>query len=79
MTHNREPIWPEPEQGTRDNPILVPSAKEERVVGYEDPDVGQLVWFNMTKGKLHYVPDIDLYFRLFPVKNLDTPGYMDDK
>lgn len=40
---------------------------EERVIGYEDPDCGQLVWFNLTKGPIHYIPDIDLYFKLYPV------------
>ncbi|KAJ8606100.1 hypothetical protein CTAYLR_010563 [Chrysophaeum taylorii] len=67
VAFNRDPIVPPPEQGTKTNPILVPSAFEERVVGYEDPDVGQLVWFTLAKGPIHYVPDIDLYFKLYPV------------
>lgn len=67
VAYNRDPIVPPPDQGTKANPILVPSAYEERVVGYEDPDVGQLVWFTLAKEKLHYVPDIDLYFKLYPV------------
>ena len=29
--------------------------------------VGQLVWFALGKGPIHYVPDIDLYFKLHPV------------
>ena len=28
---------------------------------------GQLVLFTLTKGPVHYVPDIDLYFKMFPV------------
>lgn len=67
VTFNRDPIVPPPDQGTKANPILVPSAFAERVVGYEDPDVGQLVWFTLNKGPIHYVPDIDLYFKLYPV------------
>mmetsp|Transcript_355 Transcript_355/g.1086 ORF Transcript_355/g.1086 Transcript_355/m.1086 type:complete len:120 (-) Transcript_355:180-539(-) len=67
IAFNRDPIVPPPEQGTKANPILVPSAFAERVVGYEDPDVGQLVWFTLAKDKIHYVPDIDLYFKLYPV------------
>jgi len=47
---------------------------EERVVGYEDPDCGQLVWFTLTKGPLHYIPDIDLYFKLYPVDDLPDEG-----
>ena len=42
----------------------VPSALDERVVGYECPEVHQLFWFNMTKGPLHYIPSIDKYFKL---------------
>lgn len=67
VAFNRDPIVPPPDQGTKANPILVPSAYAERVVGYEDPDVGQLVWFTLAKGKVHYIPDIDLYFKLYPV------------
>ena len=50
----------------------MPSAEDERIVGYEDPDVGQLVWFALAKGPTHYVPDVDLYFKLHPVG--DLPG-----
>jgi len=35
-----------------------------RAVGYEDPSSGQLEWFNLDKGKLHYIPKIGLYFKL---------------
>jgi len=35
-----------------------------RVVGYEDPVVHQLVWFQLKDGPVHYVPDIGLYFKL---------------
>mmetsp|Transcript_30190 Transcript_30190/g.92340 ORF Transcript_30190/g.92340 Transcript_30190/m.92340 type:complete len:121 (+) Transcript_30190:82-444(+) len=70
ITYNRDPIIPPPDQGTKENPILVPSALEERVIGYEDPEVGQLVWFTLVKGPLHYVPDIDLYFKLYDVSHL---------
>mmetsp|Transcript_24133 Transcript_24133/g.72423 ORF Transcript_24133/g.72423 Transcript_24133/m.72423 type:complete len:128 (+) Transcript_24133:90-473(+) len=65
--YSRDPIVPPPDQGTKENPILVPSAEHERAVGYEDPDVGQLVWFTLTKGPVHYIPDIDLYFKLYDV------------
>ena len=47
--------------------LQVPSGLPERTVGYEDPSTHQLVWFNLAKGPLHYVPDIGLYFKLKPV------------
>ena len=58
-----------PERGTAPQTARTasPSAEHERAVGYEDPDAGQLVWFTLTKGPVHYVPDIDLYFKMFPV------------
>ncbi|KAJ1445797.1 hypothetical protein M885DRAFT_548838 [Pelagophyceae sp. CCMP2097] len=70
IAHNRDPITPPADQGTKANPILVPSAFHERVVGYEDPDVGQMVWFTLEEGPLHYIPDIDLYFKLLYVGHL---------
>ena len=44
--------------------MQVPSAMHARTVGYEDPYTHQLVWFNLEKGPLHYIPDIGLYFQL---------------
>jgi len=41
---------------------------DHRTVGYEDPSSHQLVWFNLHKGPLHYVPDLGLYFKLLAVK-----------
>lgn len=66
VTFNRDPIVPPADQGTKENPILVPSALDERVVGYECPEVHQLYWFNLAKGPVHYIPDLGLYFKLYP-------------
>ena len=63
---------PSPDQGTKANPILVPSAEDERIVGYECPEVGQMIWFAMAKGPVHYVPDVDLYFKIHDVSG--QPG-----
>ena len=35
-----------------------------RAVGFEDPASHQLRWFRLTRGKLHYVPEIGLYFKM---------------
>lgn len=48
--------------------MQVPSGESCRVVGFEDPMTHQLVWFNLNKGALHYVPDIGLYFKLSPIE-----------
>eukprot|EP00286_Rhodomonas_abbreviata_P002921 CAMPEP_0181344282 /NCGR_PEP_ID=MMETSP1101-20121128/32092_1 /TAXON_ID=46948 /ORGANISM="Rhodomonas abbreviata, Strain Caron Lab Isolate" /LENGTH=117 /DNA_ID=CAMNT_0023456079 /DNA_START=157 /DNA_END=510 /DNA_ORIENTATION=- len=61
---NRDPIVPHDDQGTKENPIMVPSGAHSRTVGFEDPATHYLAWFNMTKGALHYVPSIGLYFKI---------------
>lgn len=60
------PIVPTADAGTKENPILVPSGRDSRAVGFEDPVSHQLVWFMLHKGPLAYVPDIGLYFKLIP-------------
>jgi hypothetical protein len=61
---NTSPVIPTHDQGSKENPILVLSQMHSRTVGFEDPNTNQLKWFNLDQGKLHYVPDIGLYFKL---------------
>eukprot|EP01035_Chromulina_nebulosa_P018294 gene18294-23976_t len=61
---NRDPIIPDAKAGTKENPILVPSGLHSRVVGYEDPNCHQVLWFNLKEGPIHYIPTIGLYFKL---------------
>lgn len=44
--------------------MQVPSSANVRAVGFEDPNSHQLNWFNLTRGKIHYVPSIGLHFSL---------------
>lgn len=44
--------------------LQVPSMMQKRTVGFEHPYTHQLVWFNLEKGPLHFVPDIGLYFKM---------------
>ncbi|CAM9460794.1 unnamed protein product [Discosporangium mesarthrocarpum] len=64
---NRDPIYPPKGSGTKDMPIEVPSEHQERVVGFEHPETHAILWFNMSAGKLHYVSEIDKYFKLVPL------------
>ncbi|KAM3577503.1 hypothetical protein VYU27_000666 [Nannochloropsis oceanica] len=64
---NRDPVFALPDQGTKSNPVLVPSGENERIVGYEDPHVHQVFWFKLRKGDLAYVPKIDKYFSLYKI------------
>ena len=61
---NDEPIIPNHDAGTKENPIKVPSSMDWRAVGFEDPSSHQLRWFRLSRGKLHYVPEIGLYFKM---------------
>lgn len=64
---NRDPIHPPKGSGTKAMPFEVPSEHKERVVGFEHPDSHAMYWFPLTAGKLHYVEEIDRYFKLVPL------------
>jgi len=71
MTVRNMPIVPDADQGTRENPIIVPSHYAIRTVGYEDPHSGQMWWFNLRVEQLHYIEEIGLYFKLDRLENID--------
>lgn len=64
---NRDPIFPPKGAGTKAMPFEVPSQHKERVVGFEHPVSHAIYWFPMKAGKLHYVEEIDRYFKLVPL------------
>eukprot|EP00903_Cladosiphon_okamuranus_P007721 g7481.t1 len=64
---NRDPIHPPKGSGTKAMPFEVPSEYKERVVGFEHPESHAMYWFPLTAGKLHYVEEIDRYFKLVPL------------
>lgn len=68
---NRDPIVPPKDAGSKENPILVPSEFDERIIGFEDPDSHQLQWFTLRAGSLYYVDTIDKYFKLHKI--VDAP------
>jgi hypothetical protein len=66
VTFNRDPIDSDETQGnSKDDPILVPSFSDSRAVGVSHNDSSYVFWFNMTKGKVHYLPQIEKYFLLY--------------
>lgn len=64
---NRDPIHPPKGSGTKAMPFEVPSEHQERVVGFEHPESHAMYWFPLAAGKLHYVEEIDRYFKLVPL------------
>lgn len=66
VTFNRDPLaTTETDGNSKENPILVPSAENERAVGISHNDSSYLMWFNLQKGNVHYVPDVEKYFKLY--------------
>lgn len=70
VVFNREPVHPPKGAGTKEKPIEVPSEFSQRAVGYEDPETHAIYWFNLKRGNLAYVTEIDMYFKL-----VDSPEF----
>ncbi len=64
VTGNTQALVPNSKAGTKEDPIIIPSTKSMRTVGFEDPVAHQVLWFNLEDGHIHYVPEINLYFKL---------------
>ncbi|GMH62430.1 hypothetical protein TrRE_jg7026 [Triparma retinervis] len=64
ILYNRDPITPPAGQGSYENPIMVPSGLNERAVGFEDPQTHAIYWFNLNKGPVHYVKQLNKYFKM---------------
>jgi len=62
---SREPITGH--KGTKDNPAIVPSYNESRVVGLETHS--GVIWFRLVKGPLHLV--CGQYFKLNQIEGGD--------
>lgn len=66
VTFNRDPISTTAQDGNEfSNPIMVPSFEDERPVGISHNDSSYLMWFPLKKGKVHYVPQVEKYFKLY--------------
>eukprot|EP00924_Labyrinthula_sp_SR-Ha-C_P010814 augustus_masked-scaffold_35-processed-gene-2.80-mRNA-1 protein AED:0.00 eAED:0.00 QI:0/-1/0/1/-1/1/1/0/132 len=61
---NRRPVQMEPGQGTFENPVPVPSELHERAVGIVPKGQDGPIWFMLTDEAVHYVPEVDLHFKL---------------
>lgn len=68
---NRDPLESDETQGnSKDDPIFVPSFNNVRTVGVSHNDASYVYWFNMEKGKVHYLPEIEKYFMLYNPEEL---------
>jgi hypothetical protein len=50
--------------GTFSSPILIPSRRTSRVVGYQDPDSHAVFWFTIhNDDNSYYIKDLGLFFK----------------
>lgn len=64
VAYNRDPIVPDAAQGTKENPILVPSGFHMRTVGFENPVNHQMEWFNLHEGEIAFIKQVGLHFKI---------------
>merc|ERR1712032_604291 len=54
--------------GTFASPILVPSRRSSRVVGYQEPNSHALMWFTIENdNNTYYIPHIGLFFKMLHI------------
>jgi len=54
--------------GTFASPILIPSRRGSRVVGYQDPDSHAMFWFTIhNDNSTYYIKDLGLFFKMLPI------------
>jgi hypothetical protein len=61
--------------GTFASPILIPSRRATRVVGYTDPEDHGLYWFTIhNDGNQYYIPDLGLFFKMLHIPDEEAFG-----
>ena len=61
--------------GTYASPILVPSRRATRAVGYVDPDSHAVFWFNVhNDDNTYYIKDLGLFFKMLHIPDEDAAG-----
>jgi hypothetical protein len=61
--------------GTFASPILVPSRKASRAVGYLHPESHAVFWFNIhNDSNTYYIKDLGLFFKMLHIHDEDAVG-----
>eukprot|EP00934_Nitzschia_sp_Nitz4_P004986 Nitzschia sp. Nitz4//scaffold10_size219509//19608//20328//NITZ4_001396-RA/size219509-augustus-gene-0.261-mRNA-1//-1//CDS//3329532824//4976//frame0 len=62
--------------GTFASPILIPSRKPTRAVGYEDPTSHSMMWFNIhNDNNTYYIKDLGLFFKMLHIPDESVGGH----
>ena len=61
--------------GTYASPILVPSRRATRAVGYVDPESHAVFWFNIhNDDNTYYIKDLGLFFKMLHIPDEEAMG-----
>jgi hypothetical protein len=59
--------------GTYASPILIPSRRSTRAVGYVDPESHAVFWFNINNDEnTYYIKDLGLFFKMLHIPDEDA-------
>jgi len=62
--------------GTFASPILIPSRRSSRVVGYVDPDSHAMMWFTIhNDDNTYYIKDLGLFFKCLDIPSEEHAGH----
>lgn len=62
--------------GTYASPILVPSRRSTRAVGYTDPESHATFWFNIhNDDNTYYIKDLGLFFKMLHIPDEEAFGH----
>jgi hypothetical protein len=67
-----------PPEGTGifSSPILIPSRRASRVVGYQDPESHAMFWFTIHNDEnTYYIKDLGLFFKMLHVPSEEVGGH----
>jgi hypothetical protein len=62
--------------GTYASPILIPSRRSTRAVGYVDPESHATFWFNIhNDDNTYYIKDLGLFFKMLHIPDEEAFGH----
>lgn len=62
--------------GTYASPILIPSRRSSRVVGYLEPQSHAMMWFTIhNDNNTYYIPHIGLFFKMLHIPDEEAFGH----
>jgi hypothetical protein len=62
--------------GTFASPILIPSRRSSRVVGYMEPESHALMWFTIhNDNNTYYIPHVGLFFKMLHIPDEEAFGH----